>query len=71
MKQLNEDSKPPPLSFALVRRMLLIDNQGRIRLTPITETVQIRGDVAEQEFKVNRKDFLEGKIEAVDPSCSR
>ena len=43
----------------LVRRMLLIDNQGRIRLTPIAETVQIRGYVAEQEFKVYRQDFLE------------
>jgi hypothetical protein len=62
IKQLNEDSKPAPARFALVRQMLLIDNQGRIRLTPITETVQIRGDVAEQEFKLNRKDFLEGKI---------
>jgi hypothetical protein len=63
IKNLNENSKPPPARVALVRRMLLIDNQGRIRLTPITETVQIRGDVAEQEFKLNRKDFLEGKIQ--------
>jgi hypothetical protein len=62
MEQLNENSKPAPARFALVRRTLLIDNQGRIRLTPITEKVQIRGDVAEQEFKLNRKDFLEGKI---------
>jgi hypothetical protein len=50
-------------SAALVRRMLLIDNQGRIRLTPITESVQIRGDGARQEFKLNRKDFLEGRIQ--------
>lgn len=63
IKQLNENGKLPPARAALVRRMLLIDNQGRIRLTPITETVQIRGDVAEQEFKLNRKDFLEGKIQ--------
>jgi hypothetical protein len=63
IKQLNEDSKPQPAArLALVRRMLLIDNQGRIRIAPITETVQIRGDVAQQEFKLNRKDFLEGKI---------
>jgi hypothetical protein len=63
LKQLNENRKPPPACVALVRRMLLIDNQGRIRLTPITETVQIRGDVAEQEFKLSRKDLLEGKIQ--------
>ncbi len=62
MKQLNEKSKPPPARFVLVRRTLLIDNQGRIRLTPITETVQMRGDNAEQESKLNRKDFLEGKM---------
>jgi hypothetical protein len=62
LKQLNENGQPPPARAALVRRMLLIDTQGRIRLSPITETVQIRGDVAEQEFKLNRKDLLEGKI---------
>jgi hypothetical protein len=40
--------------------MLLIDKEGRIRLTPITETVQMRGET-EREFKLNRKDFLGGK----------
>jgi hypothetical protein len=63
VKQLDEKSVPPPARFALVRRTLLIDNQGRIRLAPITETVQIRGDAAEQEFKLNRRDFLGGKVQ--------
>jgi hypothetical protein len=62
VKQLNENTKPAQGPVALVRRTLLIDNQGRIRLTPITETVQIRDYPGEQEFKLNRKDFLEGKI---------
>jgi CubicO group peptidase (beta-lactamase class C family)/glyoxylase-like metal-dependent hydrolase (beta-lactamase superfamily II) len=62
LKQLHDNGEPSPARFALVRRMLLIDNRGRIRLSPVTETVQIRGDVSEEEFKLNRKDFLEGKI---------
>src|SRR6516162_8714179 len=41
-------------------RFALIDKEGRIRLTPITETVQMRGQT-EREFKLNRKDFLGGK----------
>src|SRR5262249_41366556 len=45
---------------ALVRRMLLIDTEGRIRLTPITETVQMIVGT-EREFKLDRKDFLGGK----------
>ena len=49
-----------PSQVALVRRMLLIDKEGRIRLTPITETVQMRGET-EREFKLDRKDLLEGK----------
>jgi hypothetical protein len=62
VRHLNDDGKSFPSQVALVRRMLLIDNQGRIRLTPITETVQISGDGAEKEFKLNREAFLEGKI---------
>src|SRR5262249_50546486 len=41
--------------------MLLIDKEGRIRLTPIAESVQMRGESADQEFKLDRKDFLAGK----------
>jgi hypothetical protein len=60
VRQLNDDGKPFRTQVALVRRMLLIDKEGRIRLTPITETVQMRGE-AEREFKLDRKDYLGGK----------
>lgn len=46
--------------FALVRQMQLIDDRGRITLTPIIETLQIRG-LGDHEFKLNRKDFIAGK----------
>jgi hypothetical protein len=60
VKQIKDDGKLSPSQVALVRRMLLIDKEGRIRLTPITETVQMRGET-EREFKLDRKDYLEGK----------
>jgi hypothetical protein len=60
VQQLNDDGKPSPAQVALVRRMLLIDKEGRIRLTPITETVQMRGE-GEREFKLDRKAFLGGE----------
>jgi hypothetical protein len=46
--------------FALVRQMQLIDDRGRITLTPVVETVQIRG-LGEHEYKLSRKDFMAGK----------
>src|SRR5262249_49751889 len=46
--------------FALVRQMQLIDDRGRITLTPVVETLQIRG-LGEQEYKLSRKDFAAGK----------
>jgi hypothetical protein len=46
--------------FALVRQMQLIDNRGRIILTPVVETLQIRG-LGAHEFKLSRKDFMAGK----------
>src|SRR5262249_23486879 len=58
VRQFNDKGQSAPTQVALVRRMLLIDKEGRIRLTPITESVQMRG---EQEFKLDRKDFLAGK----------
>jgi hypothetical protein len=61
VRQLNDKGPSSPTQVALVRRMLLIDKGGRIRLTPITESVQMRGDSAEQEFKLDRKAFLAGK----------
>jgi hypothetical protein len=41
--------------------MLLIDKEGRIRLTPITASVRMRGESADREFKLDRKDILAGK----------
>jgi hypothetical protein len=61
VQQLSDNGKSSPTQVALVRRMLLIDKEGRIRLTPITETVQMRGESAEREFRLDRKDFLAGK----------
>jgi hypothetical protein len=61
MQQINDNGKAAPAQTALVRRMLLIDQEGRVRITPITESVQIRGESAEREFKLDRKDFLAGK----------
>jgi hypothetical protein len=46
--------------FALVRRMQLIDDRGRIILTPVIETLQVRG-LGNHEFKLSRKDFAAGK----------
>jgi hypothetical protein len=61
VRQLSDKGHSFTTQVALVRRMLLIDQQGRIRLTPITESVKMRGEGAEQEFKLDRKDFLAGK----------
>src|SRR6516165_3318355 len=61
VQQINDTGKASPAPVALVRRMLLIDQEGRIRLTPITESVQMRGEGAEREFKLDRTDFLAGK----------
>jgi hypothetical protein len=61
MQQINDKGKASPAQVALVRRVLLIDRDGRIRLTPITESVQMRGQGAEREFKLDRKEFLAGK----------
>jgi hypothetical protein len=46
--------------FALVRAMQLIDDSGRITLTPVVEMLQFRG-LGLQEFKLSRKDFMAGK----------
>jgi hypothetical protein len=60
VQQLNDKAQRGSTQVALVRRMLLIDKEGRIRLTPITETVQMIVGT-EREFKLDRKDFLGGK----------
>lgn len=48
---------------ALVRRMLLIDNQGKLIISPLVETLQIRHFNPEQhfhEFELSRMDLLGG-----------
>jgi hypothetical protein len=51
---------PQGAFLALLRQMQLIDDRGRITLTPVVETLQMRGAGA-QEYKLSRKDFLAGK----------
>ncbi len=51
---------PQGAQVALVRQMQLIDDHGRITLTPVIETLQIRG-LGAHEFKLSRKDFTAGK----------
>jgi hypothetical protein len=46
--------------FALLRQMQLIDDRGRITLTPVVESLQVRG-LGEHEYKLSRKDFMAGK----------
>ncbi len=51
------------LDIALVRRMLLIDNQGSLVLSPLIETIQIRHFNPEQifhEFELDRMRLLNG-----------
>ena len=51
------------LDVALVRRMILIDDQGDLVLSPLTETVQIRHFNPEQifhEFELSRKNLFAG-----------
>jgi hypothetical protein len=51
---------PPGSETALVRQMQLIDDRGRITLTPVVETVQVRAG-REFKFKLDRQAFLAGK----------
>jgi hypothetical protein len=51
------------LDVALVRRMLLIDNQGNLILSPLIETIQIRHFNPEQifhEFELSRVHLFDG-----------
>src|SRR5262249_17871777 len=57
---------PAGTQVALVRRMMLIDTAGALRLTPLTESLQLRvyqkltaPDV--YEFTLRRKDFFAGR----------
>jgi hypothetical protein len=59
---LRGDAAPLPQGslVALVRQMLLFDDSGRLTLTPVLETLQLR-EQGEVEFKLSRKDFAAGK----------
>lgn len=49
---------------ALVRRMLLIDDQGEIKLSPLVETIQLRHFSPLQhfhEFELDRRQLLQGR----------
>ena len=65
---LDEDSHPTlatGLEVALVRRILLIDDQGDLVLSPLVETIQIRHFAPEQifhEFELDRTRLLNGSI---------
>jgi hypothetical protein len=66
IESLNTESNPVTAidsDVALVRRMLLIDDQGEILLSPLVETIQIRHFSPAQsfyEFEVDRKRLFEG-----------
>lgn len=61
LRELNPEGQPAPLPIgaevALVRRMLLIDDNGTMTLSPVVESVQIRHFSPAQnyyEFRLNR-----------------
>ncbi len=67
--ELRRNGTPPKLpqgdaDFALVRQMQLIDDSGRITLTPVIESLQLRGR-EDQEFKLSRKDFTAGNASLI------
>jgi hypothetical protein len=67
---LNTERRPALTTgagVALVRRMLLIDNQGNLVLSPLVETVQIRHYSPEQifhEFELDRTHLLHRRADA-------
>ena len=72
IKTLNARGNPvTPIGteVALVRRMLLIDDQGDLVLSPITETIQIRHFNPAQffhEYEVKRERLLSGLANSLD-----
>ena len=66
IESLNTEPQSVPtvgLDVALVRRMLLIDDQGDLTLSPLIETVQIRHFNLDQifhEFELSRMQLLKG-----------
>jgi hypothetical protein len=68
IESLNSEPKPVTAigsDVALARRMLLIDNQGNLTLSPLVETVQIRHFSPEQsfhEFELSRARLFDGLV---------
>jgi hypothetical protein len=77
---------PPQTQVALVRRTLLLDDQGAIIPSPLTETVQVRvfldprqpstrENVADVqtfiEYRLRRRDLLAGKAGGLSPAGPR
>jgi hypothetical protein len=73
-----ENGKLPALpkgtQTALLRRMLLIDDQGRLRPTPLTESLQVRVFNGSEEdvgtpfvFKLSRSGLFAGKGDGLRP----
>ncbi len=66
IQSLNTDRRPvltTGTDIALVRRMLLIDNQGNLMLSPLIETIQIRHFNPEQifhELELDRPGLFKG-----------
>ncbi len=76
VKELLE-GKLPPLpagsQTALLRRMILIDDQGRLTPTSLTESLQLRAYQGEEDigtpfaFKLSRAGLFAGKAEGLQP----
>lgn len=65
---------PDGTQVALLRRMLLIDKTATLRITPVTESLQIRSyrgprDQDMSEFTLHRKEFLAGLAKGLHPTA--
>jgi len=82
LKDLNANHRSVPVgarlpehtTVALVRRVLAIDNQGKIRATPLIEGIQIRvqraqgpGEQHVNEFKLDRPKLFRGEVGGLIP----
>ncbi|HSB00469.1 MAG TPA: hypothetical protein VLE49_07455 [Anaerolineales bacterium] len=73
IESLNMEPDPataPGSEVALVRRMLLIDDQGELTLSPLIETVQIRHFATPQifhEFELDRRRLFAGLAGGMEP----
>ena len=65
---------PTGTQVALLRRMMLIDETGTLRITPVTESLQMRGyrelrQPDMYEFSLRRKDFFAGLTGGLHPTA--